>query len=102
MHAAVQTRSSAIRNWRIRFMLASSFFAAFASAEAPPTDLIKRIRAAETAAQQTQSNYTYRQSVAVEELDNHGAIAGDYREVRDIVFSPTGQRSEQFIGSPKK
>jgi hypothetical protein len=72
------------------------------SAEDPPADLIKRIRAVETAAQQAQSNYTYRQIVTVEELDNHGAIAGDYREVRDIIFSPTGQRTEQFIGSPQK
>jgi hypothetical protein len=83
-------------------MLASSLLATSAYADDPPSDLIKRIRAAETAAQQAQSNYTYRQSVSVEELDKHGAIAGDYREVRDIVFSPSGQRSEQFIGSPKK
>jgi hypothetical protein len=102
MHAAVHTSSTAIRNWRIRFMLASGLLASSACADDPPSDLIKRIRAAETAAQQAQSNYTYRQSVTVEELDKLGAIAGDYREVRDIVFSPTGQRSEQFIGAPKK
>lgn len=55
----------------------------------------------ETEAQQVQSNYTYRQSVEVQELDNHGGIAGDYRELRDIIFSPSGERTEQFIGSPQ-
>lgn len=63
---------------------------------------MKRIAAVETAAQQAQANYTYRQSVTVEELDAHGAVAGDYREVRDIIFSPTEQRTEQFVGTPQK
>src|SRR6266567_4136587 len=102
MHAAVQTRSSAIRNWRIRFMLASGLLLSLAVAQEPPQDLIKRIAAAETAAQQAQANYTYRQSVTVEELDGHGAIAGDYREAREIIFSPTQQRSERFLGAPQK
>ena len=56
----------------------------------------------ETAAQQAQSNYTYRQSVTVDELDNHGAVAGEYRELRDIIFSPLEKRTEQTIGRPLK
>lgn len=55
----------------------------------------------ESAAQQAQSNYTYRQSVTVDELDNHGTIAGDYHEVRDIIFSPSEKRTEQMIGAPR-
>lgn len=101
MHAAVQTTSSATRNWRIRFMLASAVFVLSARAADPPGDLIKRVAAVETETEQAQSNYTYRQSVALEELDGRGAIAGDYRELRDIIFSPTGARTEQFIGSPQ-
>lgn len=101
MHPAVQTTSSAIRNCRIRFILASGLFAAILSAQNPPPDLVKRVAAVETAAQQAQSNYTYRQSVSVEELDDHGAIAGDYHEVRDIIFSPSATRTEQMIGTPR-
>ena len=56
----------------------------------------------ETAAQQAQSNYTYRQSVTVDELDNHGATIGQYRELRDIIFSPSEKRTEQMIGTPLK
>ena len=62
---------------------------------------MKRIAAVETAAQQAQGNYTYRQSVTLEELDTHGGVVGDYREVRDIVFSPAAQRTEQFVGTPQ-
>src|SRR5260370_12578650 len=102
MHAAVQTRSTAIRNGRICLMLASGFLMAIAGAQDPPQNLIKHIAAVETAAQQAQANYTYRQSVTLEELDGHGAIAGDYREVRDIIFLPTQQRSGRFLGVPQK
>lgn len=83
-------------------MLASALFAAFLAAQDPPPDLIKRVAAVESAAQQAQSNYTYRQSVTVEELDNHGIIAGAYHELRDIIFSPSEKRTEQMIGSPRK
>src|SRR5690349_3957892 len=102
MHPAVQTTSSAIRNWRIRVMLASAQLAACVQAQDPPTDLVKRVAAAENAAQQAQSNYTYRQSVTVEELDNHGTIAGEYHELRDIIFSPSEKRTEHMIGTPRK
>src|SRR3989442_754977 len=100
MHPPVQTTSSAIRNRRIRFMLASGFFAATLLGQDPPPDLVKRVAAVETAAREAQGNYTYRQSVTIEELDHHGAIAGDYRELRDIIFSPSEKRAEQLIGSP--
>jgi hypothetical protein len=88
-------------------MVASVFFAPVLCAQDPPPGLVKRIAAVETAAQQAQSNYTYRQSVTVEELDKHGALAGDYHEVRDVIFSPPAkpeekaERSEKFIGSPR-
>ncbi len=83
-------------------MLASGIFASLVAGQEPPGDLIKRIAAVETTAQQALANYTYRQSVKVEELDGHGAIAGDYREVRDIIFSPAQQRSERFLGAPQR
>src|SRR5436305_12697027 len=102
MHPAVQTTSSATRNWRIRFMLTSALFTAVLNAEDPPANLIKRVAEMETAAQQAQSNYTYRQSVAVEEIDSRGAIAGEYHELRDIIFSPSEKRTEQMIGTPRK
>lgn len=54
----------------------------------------------ETETRDARAHYTYRQSVAVEELDDRGMRAGQYREVRDIIFSPTGERTEQLVGGP--
>lgn len=58
------------------------------------------VAAQETLAAEAQSNYTYRQTVTLEELDNRGITVGSYREVRDIIFSPTQERSEQFVEKP--
>ena len=43
------------------------------------------------------NDYTYRQTVIVADLDQNGAQLGEFREVRDIVFSPTMVRSEQVV-----
>jgi hypothetical protein len=69
-------------------------------ADDPPPGLIQRVAKRETETAQAQSNYTYRQSVNIDELDTHGAKVGGYREVRDIIFSPKQERTEQPIGKP--
>jgi hypothetical protein len=101
MHAPVHTSASAIRNWRIGFILASLFISARAQADEPPPDLIARIASRETETQEAQSHYTYEQSVTIEEIDKRGARAGEYREVREIIFSPTEQRTERLVGKPQ-
>jgi hypothetical protein len=61
---------------------------------------MRRVAARETETQEAQSHYTYEQTVTIEELDQHGARGGEYREVRDIIFSPDQQRTERMIGKP--
>lgn len=75
-------------------------FATGSKAAEPPADLVHRIIARETETAQVQANYTYRQSVTIGELSNHGAAQGEYREVRDIIFSPAAERTEQMVGKP--
>ena len=60
-----------------------------APAEEPPPNLAKLVAQRETETEAERNQYTYRQTVTVEELDNNGAVRGDYREVRDVIFSPT-------------
>ena len=67
--------------------------------EAPP-NLAKLVAARETATEKERSEYTYRQSVTIDELDDHGATRGSYHETRDIIFSPDHERTEQMVGSP--
>ncbi|HTA66813.1 MAG TPA: hypothetical protein VK776_00990 [Bryobacteraceae bacterium] len=69
-------------------------------AEDPPADLVRRVAVRETETSQAQSNFTYRQSVTIDEFDGHGAKSGGYNEVRDIIFSPRQERTEQMVGKP--
>ena len=69
-------------------------------ADDPPADFIRRVALRETEAAQAESNYTYRQTVSLEEIDSHGLRSGEYHEVRDIIFSPTQKRAEQFVDKP--
>jgi len=100
MQAAVQTTTSVVRNWRICFILTSLLCWPALRADDPPADLARRVATRETETAQAQSNYTYRQSVTIDEFDGHGARTGGYQEVRDIIFSPQQERTEQMIGKP--
>lgn len=84
----------------IGFILTFAFFNAAARAEDPPPDLAQRIMWREGENQIARNNYTYRQTVTIDELDNHGLRVGEYREVRDIIFSPLGERTEQLLSKP--
>jgi hypothetical protein len=100
MQAAVQTTTSVVRNWRICFILTSVICLPALRADDPPPDLARRVAMRETETAQAQSNYTYRQTVTIDEFDGRGVKSGGYTEVRDIVFSPQQERTEQMIGKP--
>jgi len=67
----------------------------------PPPGLLKKIAQRETENAQARENYTYRQSVTIQEFDDLGKVTGQYREVRDITFSPNRVRYEQVIEAPR-
>lgn len=84
----------------IWIILASALSAPRAAAQEPPPGLAKRVAARATQTRAALDQYTYRQSVTVIELSPTGAQTGEYREVREVVFSPGGERSEKLIGKP--
>jgi hypothetical protein len=99
MQAAIQTRDSVVRNWRICYILASAILISpLPAADDPPPNLVRLIAARESDTQQVRSNYTYRQTVTFDELNPGGFATGTYQEVRDIVFSPSQERSEHVVG----
>lgn len=49
---------------------------------------------------EARQHYTYRQTVLIEELPSKGSRGGLYREIREVIFSPSGDRSEQMVGKP--
>jgi hypothetical protein len=70
-------------------------------AQDPPANLAKLVAHRETETEAERNEYMYRQTVTLEELDGHGGVQGVYQEVRDIIFSPQHERTEEFIGKPR-
>lgn len=66
----------------------------------PPPNLAKLVAHRESETQTERNEYTYRQTVTIQELDDRGSARGQYKEVRDIIFSPAHERTEQLIGRP--
>src|SRR5690348_16233739 len=67
----------------------------------PPPDLLKKIAERETQNALARENYTYRQSVTIQEFNDRGLVTGQYHEVSDITFSPNRGRYEQIVEPPK-
>jgi hypothetical protein len=55
----------------------------------------------ETETEAVRANYAYRQTVLVEELDTTGRKRGEYREEREVIFTPEGKRIEQELRKPR-
>lgn len=69
-----------------------------AGAADPPPDLAKRAATREQQSDFERAHYTYRQTVVVEDFDANGGRTGEYREIRDVIFSPLGERTEVTAG----
>jgi hypothetical protein len=61
---------------------------------------VRRVAAREAQDEKERNNYTWRQTFVVQELNARGFETGRYREIRDILFSPEGKRTEQLAGKP--
>ena len=64
-------------------------------------DIIRKFAAKEAEFREARNNYTYRQTVKLEELDAGGnPTGGKWEEVDDIIFTPEGKRMEKVIWAP--
>ncbi|MDQ6666211.1 MAG: outer membrane lipoprotein-sorting protein [Acidobacteriota bacterium] len=95
-----QTIANRLNGFFIRLILAFAFLAPAATAAEPPPDLARRVAHRESETQAERNQYAYRQSVRLLELSERGAELGEHRETRDVIFSPTQERSERLIGTP--
>jgi hypothetical protein len=66
----------------------------------PPPDLAKRVAHRESQTADERRQYAYTQSVRVQEISGRGTQNGEYKEVREVIFSPSGERTERFVGEP--
>jgi len=101
--SASQPTRRAAWNARSDFAIAlilASVLCGTGAAQTPPDNLAKLVAHRETETEAERNEYTYRQTFTIDELDDHGGTRGQYREVRDIVFSPKHERTEGLIGHP--
>ncbi|MBM3783435.1 MAG: outer membrane lipoprotein-sorting protein [Acidobacteria bacterium] len=66
----------------------------------PPPGLARRAAERESASEEFRSRFAYQQNLLVEEIGSKGVAVGQYRERREVIFSPSGDRTERLLGKP--
>ena len=66
------------------------------AAELTPREIARKVAAREAETEKARAQYTYQQSLVLEEFDGRGRKGGIYTEAREVIFSPAGERSERF------
>src|SRR5215471_14468196 len=91
----------------MRLLVVSAVFAASlcAANSVEPTqsqidEIIQKFAAKESEFAHARENYTYRQTVKIQELDESGTPTGKYQIVEDIIFSPEHKRTEKVVFAP--
>jgi hypothetical protein len=67
----------------------------------PAEQIIKEFAAKESQFQQALNHYTYRRTAKVETIDDDNKVDGQYYEVDDVIFDPSGARSEKVVFAPQ-
>jgi hypothetical protein len=67
----------------------------------PPEQIIKEFAAKESQFQQALNHYTYRRTAKVETIDDDNKVDGQYYEVDDVIFDPSGARTEKVVFAPQ-
>ena len=85
------------------------WLAAQTPAPAPPAagdkinaeEIIRKFAAKEKQFAEARNNYTYRQSLKLQELDPSGNPTGhQWEQISDIIFTPEGKRMEKVVYAP--
>jgi hypothetical protein len=67
-----------------------------------PEEIIKQFAAKESEFQQALNHYTYRRVAKVQTIDDDtNKVDGEYYEVDDVIFDPSGKRVEKVVFAPE-
>jgi hypothetical protein len=66
----------------------------------PPEQIIKDFSAKEDEFQQALDHYTYRRDARVQTLNDDNKVDGQWYEVDDVIFDPSGARTEKVVFAP--
>ncbi len=65
-----------------------------------PEQIIKNFAAKETEFQDALNHYTYRREARVQTMDDDNKVDGEWYEVDDVIFDPSGARTEKVVFAP--
>ncbi len=65
-----------------------------------PEEIIRKFAAKESEFQQALNHYTYRRVAKVQTVDDDNKVDGEYYEVDDVIFDPSGNRVEKVVFAP--
>src|SRR5271157_2673722 len=65
-----------------------------------PDEIIRKFAAKEAEFRKARENYTYRQSLKMEEVDGSGRVEGKWEMVSEITFGPNKKREEKVTYAP--
>ncbi|MEP6717376.1 MAG: hypothetical protein ABJC09_17530 [Terriglobia bacterium] len=89
-----------MRGLAFSFLALAAFGGAVRAADLSPDEVIRKFAAKEAEFRKAREQYTYRQSVKMEELDPDGHVGGKWEITSDIIFGPNKQRIEKVVYAP--
>jgi hypothetical protein len=66
----------------------------------PAEEIIKKFAAKESEFQDALNHYTYRRVARVQTIDDDNRVDGEYYQVDDVIFDPSGKRTEKVVYAP--
>ena len=66
----------------------------------PPEQIIQKFAAKESEFQDALNHYTYRRQARVQTIDDDNKVDGEYYQVDDVIFDPSGKRTERVVFAP--
>src|SRR5246127_3592370 len=66
----------------------------------PPDEIIQKFAAKESEFQEALNHYTYRRLARVQTIDDDNKVDGEWYEVDDVIFDPSGKRTEKVVFAP--
>jgi hypothetical protein len=67
----------------------------------PPDEIIRQFTAKESEFEQALAHYTYRRTLRVQSFDDDDKVDGEWYQIDDVVFDPTGRRMEKTAYAPE-
>ncbi len=67
----------------------------------PPETIIKQFAAKESEFEKALDHYTFRRVVRVQTIGDDNKVTGEYYQVDDVIFDPSGKRTEKVVYAPE-